>query len=465
MGSGASAVGSQFPKSQAASAAALTDLLEYFSRKSDELNPSHFTAYDINDEDFELEIDAFLANMSLGEDVPLVETHLVEFGENFSKFCNSFLHEHTRFSYEQLFGGEKSLLLNIHYPLFAFFRENISKLIDSLYNTSEQTLSNLNTILSNLELVYNFLLNQPKLKYEKLSLFLASTLNSLLLVSKYVKKYPTAELERKSQLLLCKVFNLVEMKLIASYVSESSNDPGVKNILIRTCKFYAFFIDNLKDVKLNMLMWKAMTKLLINNKLLIDTPATNQHDSQYLTRKFFAILHHDLVLDFEFVKAALEKLNDPFSVSDSSAAMTQANAAGSCVSSQMKFENNIVQDMSKVIRLGSILFKLFRSFSIMYADYLIEDNGDAGSCFFSLITDVVSLVNYICLYEFKLDVMMKLAETTDEEENKQNTTGSNKECFRAIKADLFKELCPAFETLFQFIESNKSYQDYLFKNG
>jgi hypothetical protein len=466
VGSGAS---SQLPKSQAASTAVLNELLDILNKESQELNPNRFVGYDIHDEDFEMDIDAFMSNLNLNDEVPLMESHLTEFGETFNKFCNLFLQENTRFSYEQLFGGEKNLLSNVHYPIFAIFRENINKLIDSLYDSNDQTLSNINTILNNLELVYNFLLNQSKLKYEKLSLFLISTLNSILLVSKYNKKYPTSDLERKSQLVLCKVFNLVEMKLIASYVSESSNDPEVKNVLIRTCKFYAFFIENLKDVKLNMLMWKAMSKLMVTNKLLVDTPETNQLDSQYLARKFFSILHHDLVLDFEYIKAALEKLNDPLSVSDSSASMSQMNAAGSCVSSQMSFKNNILQDTTKVIRLSSILFKLFRSFATIYADYLIEDNGDSESGFYSLMTDVLSFVNYICLYEFKLNVAMKLVEDGDGEnrcdENKENSSGNNEEWFRAIKSDIVKELCPTFEALFQFVVSNKSYQEYLFKNG
>jgi hypothetical protein len=464
-------VSSQFAKSSQTTAAAtrtLNELLDYFARKSAEPAATvDFTTsvYDTNDDHFELDIDELMSVLNLNGATPStampVESELAEFGDNFAKFCTQFLQESTRFTYEQLL-GDKNLLQNIHHFVYFVFKHDMSKLANGLYNTSadQTSLSSLNANLNNLELVYTYLLKQPPdvIKFEKLSVFLLSSLSALLLVNKYLKKYPAEEIDRRTKQIMYKIFNLLEAKPVVNFLVNSANDPQVRLTVVKTCKLCAYFAEHVKeDAKLYLLLiLKWVFKLVVTNRFFLNPNSVeNEDEVADLIRKLFDIIIRDLCLKIDIVRTKLESLNDPMS----------SHSPSSQVSTNSQSTKNVSQEVIKAIKAGAYLLKMFVGFAKAYFDLMFQHERDN---FFWQVSYVLGMLNYICLYEYKLPVVVKLALTNDNDfgdDDKENVTDTAEECFRLVKRSIFKELCTSTEELFQFVEANKLHREFLFKTG
>jgi hypothetical protein len=448
--------------------AQLNEILDYFIQKNEEINQNNFTQYKLNNDDYDLEIESYLSSLNTYDEV---NVNIEDFAEKFSKFTKILT---PTVSYDQIF-IDKLLFKNIHYIIFSCVKEHVSKLIDDLYSISDQIVCNLNSVLKNLELIYDYLLNcqSAKIKYEQVSVFLISTFNSVLLVNKYFKRFPASDLEKQSTLLMYKVFNLFESKLLATLSQDfnTNSSKTSKSILIKTCKFFAYFINNTKDTKLALLIWRIMSKLLITNKLLVnlshDSDLIMFQDAKIVLHKTFQTLHHHLSLDLNFIRESLQQLNDTQLISspNNTNNFTVTENIQSQLSSQMRFENNITQDTIKVIKLSSRLFMVFRSILSVYFDYFINDEKkEQQEIFYLKITDILSIVNYTLFYDLKLCLPLneeeqnKLIESENENNNKINS-------FAAIKTEYCKEFSNGFENLFKFIETNQSYEEFLFSNG
>ena len=471
---------------QTANMSTLAELHEYFSKKNTELNPANFTNYDLNDEDFDADINSYMANLNLCDE-PITsnfDSQIDEFTSNLARFEKLYLSEPIaqsgKFTYDQLFMS-KNVLSNLHYLLFASCRDHVGKLsADALYgenSNDNQIQINLVTILGSMDSIFGYLLQQSKIRYEHIYVFTLSSLNAMVLVHKYLMKTSNAELNRKHRDLLHKIFNVILLKHVDNSISEN---VCLKSSLTKLCKFASYFLEHFFETKMIISLWRVIYNILCSTKLqLYLNLDLNDIDLRILAQKIPFQIQRILKENFLYLETSYGNLNDPLTADCSAGSMSQFNAERTCVSTQVTLANNILQDTSKVIKLIEMFFKICRSFFVSYFNLLMDTETCEGAVFCT-ITNLLSTAVYFCFFEFKMGVVSSLdtvvasegsgnAETADDdEENKENNTTSdninNEAIYRSLKTEYLTKMCRQIEIMMNFLLAMPAYQQFLLSN-
>ena len=81
-----------------------------------------------------------------------------------------------------------------------------------------------------------------------------------------------------------------------------------------------------------------------------------------------------------------------------------------------------------------------------------------------MLTDFLSLINYIILVEGRLKPDCLLIDSNENEFKPSQLLNISKD-YQTIKSDFLKEFSQIYESIFQLIESNKDYTNYLLKQN
>lgn len=134
-----------------------------------------------------------------------------------------------------------------------------------------------------------------------------------------------------------------------------------------------------------------------------------------------------LKTNLKFIKISLQKHNDNFSENSSQT----LSATSQSISSQLRLRNNIVQDIIKVIKLSSFLFKILKTFLRLH---LSDLKGDCFEKIRLLLLSILIQINSIFFYEII---------TTDNDEASRR--------FQTIKQEFSKEYASNYESLLQYV--------------
>lgn len=427
----------------------LNELVKFFTDKSGSFQST--TCYqEMNDEDFTVDLDTYLAELHTE---CLIESDYRDTMDNLIVLLQKFP--------DELMSDTRpaSLVSTVHYSLFLVVKESVSRIVKDLYYDNQQIVADLSKVLASLDTLFKYLVQAKQDNNQaSVNIILVASLNSLLIVNKYTSKSSTVDLERKCSEILIKIYDLIDKKLFASFCLEANSETTRK-----ICFLTLYFVINVKDARTTVSMWKVLSRLVITTKFFIQD-ADSSRTVSFLFR-LFNKLCTDISANLTFIRASLEKLNEPSSSSTSTSGASSQKAdvmqSQSMLSSQMTFMNNALSDTNKVIKLSLFLFKIFKSYSLIYMDLLWASH-ESGQVF-SGLCNLMSLAGFILLYELKpREVYETMADRSSESKENWNESLT---VFKKLKQSFTTDISPFFEELLQRLEKDTRFQEHLVREG
>ena len=464
----------------------LAEHFEYFNKYSNDLN-SRFNIssastqqqqqslelYDLSEEFINLN-EHFLINDSYDQNELLEEHEIKATINKLVSFCSNCL---SKVTFEQLLGNK--FFKSSHFILYSTIRCLFIRLQQSHdQNEIKQQLNDIFFCAENVIDYLNSLSNNKNLKLEVIDLFLLCILNSISNIFYYIRTNDNYEVNsdqtaiiksdliKKSTVILNKITVLIDVKLVDLLdVANYNNQISINKF----CKHLIYIINNLKEARSVVSIWKMISKLVFKNKqFTIDTNIVSKsnQDKRFLINKIYLILDNEINSNLKSIKSSLYKIGNGENRDD----LNNTSSAISSTNTQLTSTNNIIQDTSKLIKFTGFYFKIFNSLVTKHFNVLVIDHDEK---FFALMTHTFSLLTSIIFLDIKTDIGLLIIDDetkeTTEYEEKMNKVNKSKQQFHQVKNDFIKEfvLNPKngnVETILSPFLLNIDYFNYLTKN-